>query len=95
MSRPSSPGLALVELLVALLLVGVAAGFLVAALLGAERIGRRLDRARTIDGLRRAAVVQAGADSGCRAAVAPTAVELVLPAAPGRPELTVAIRCGP
>jgi Tfp pilus assembly protein PilV len=95
MPPPTLRGASLIELLITLLLVETAAVGLTAAVLTASRAGRRLDEGRQVDLARREAVARAMADSGCRAAAAPAAIELLLPATPSRPPILVTLRCGP
>jgi Tfp pilus assembly protein PilV len=95
MPPPTPRGASLIELLITVMLVELAVLGLTAAVLTASRAGRRLDEGRRVDLARRETVARATADSGCRAAAAPTAVELLLPATPFRPSINVTLRCGP
>ena len=95
MPLPTPRGASLLELLITVVLVEMAVLGLTAAVLAAGRAGRRLDQGRQVDLARRETVARATADSGCRAAAAPAAVELRLPATASRPAITVSLRCGP
>ncbi len=94
MSHGMPRGVSLVELLVALTLLEVAAGLGLAATLTAFRLDR-IARLRALTDLaRRDSVAAARATPSCRLAPVPLVVPLVLPAAPARPSLATAIRCG-
>ena len=88
-------GISLVELLVALLLLELAATATLHGLLLVQR-QRRATRARaSTDHARLAAIRDAKADPTCLQFPVSSFNTLVLPPAEGRGELTVLVRCGP
>ena len=90
----SCRGTSLVELLVALVLVGIAAGASLGASLAAIRLDRATRLRSTIDLARHDSVAVAAAAPACRGAVAPGTLRVALPAGPGREPLAVVHRCG-
>ena len=98
MSVPSSvnhrTGTSLVEVLVALTILTIAAAATHGALILTERLGQQAASGSATDRLRWETVQAAAAAPACRAAPLPTAIALTLPATPDRPALTATIRCG-
>jgi type II secretory pathway pseudopilin PulG len=94
MQRASPSGTSLVELLLTLVMVEIAAAFLLAALLGAARVDRRLRAGQGIDRARQLGSIAAARDTACRGAGPPSARSVPLPSGPGRPPILVVVRCG-
>lgn len=87
-------GFTLVEVLVALVLGGMAAGFALAALLSAARLDRLARHRAATDLARRDTVALRAAAPDCAGAPTAESRPVHLPAAAGRPALIVKIRCG-
>lgn len=94
MTIPSTKGTSLVEVLVALTILTIAGAATHGALLLTERLGRQAAAGSATDRLRWETVQAAATAPACRAAPAPSAVSLTLPATADRPALTTWIRCG-
>lgn len=94
MVRAARGGTSLVELLVALVLLGIAGVWVLGAALAVTRLDRQArSRSRTDLG-RRDTLAALTAAPDCRSGDTPRATAVVLPADSGRPALTTTIRCG-
>lgn len=87
-------GVTLVELIVALLVLELAGLIAVTAALQVGRTHGRLAQGVALDLARLDTLTARQTDSACRAAPAPAAVPLLLPAGRGRPALATSVRCG-
>lgn len=91
---PCRSGFSLVELLVAVVMLELAAMAVVAALVTTHRLDRATRSRAATDLARRDTAAARAAAADCRAAPSAEARPLALAAAPGRPALQVTIRCG-
>lgn len=94
MHRHPRRGTTLIELIVALLLLEFAGLIAVTAALQVGRTRTRLQQGAAFDLARLDTVALIGADSSCRRAVVPTALQVVLPPGRGRPALDTRVGCG-
>lgn len=90
----SRRGASLVELLVALLVLGLAATAALAGALTVERLRRRADQGATTDAARWEAYRSAERAAGCALAATPQALSTTFAATAERPTLAASIRCG-
>ncbi len=88
-------GISLVELLIALVLLEIAAVAALHSAIQLKRTSRALSARAATDHARMAAIRNAAADSSCRQFPVSSFRTVTLPAAEGRGELTVLVRCGP
>ncbi len=94
MLHSSRRGTSLLELLVALTLVELAAGAWLASALTTARLDRASRIRAATDLARHDSVAIRAAAPACRGAATPGSARVVLPASPGRPPLVVLLRCG-
>ena len=92
MPNPTA-GFTLIEVLVGLVLLEIAAAGALTVAVIAERQSRALRDGAAVD-LARYNLVRA-TEAACRNNAVPLAVPLLLPASGPRPPLTVTLRCGP
>lgn len=90
----SRRGTSLVELLVALLILELAATAALAGALTVERVRRRGERGATTDAARWEAYRSAERATGCAGAATPQALSTTFAATAERPSLAASIRCG-
>jgi Tfp pilus assembly protein PilV len=93
--RHATAGLSLVEVLVALVLVALAAIAALTTQLAIHRIDRPTARGAATDLARQSAVRHVRHAPACRNAPAPAAVAVAHAATPERPALVTLVRCGP
>lgn len=94
MSLSPRTGFSLVELLVALVILELAALAALGAIITAHRIDGASRRGAAIDLERQGTVRLARSAPGCAGAALPTMPSLALPATAERPPLIAHIRCG-
>lgn len=94
MARSPRTGFSIVELLVAMLLVELAALAALGAIITTHRIDGASRRGAATDLQRQSAVRLIRGSSGCTGAALPTVQAFSLPATTERPPLTARIRCG-
>jgi Tfp pilus assembly protein PilV len=93
---PRSPaGFTIIEVLVAMLLLELAAVAALGAALTAHRLEQRTRRGAATDLARQSAMRLLQHSSACRLATQPTLLTLTLPATAERPALMASVRCGP